>query len=73
MPIDEFISYLKETFVDVYNREWDGEEKVHIDHIVPLATAVTEEDVMRLCHYSNLRLILAKDNLKKGAKIHYKI
>ena len=47
---------------------YDNKEKVHIDHIIPLATAKTEEDVIKLCHYTNLQLLKAKDNLKKGAK-----
>lgn len=40
----------------------------HIDHIVPLATARTEEDMIRLNHYSNLQPLWAEDNLRKGAK-----
>jgi hypothetical protein len=40
----------------------------HIDHIIPLASAHTKEDVYRLWHYSNLRPLWAEDNWKKGAK-----
>lgn len=42
--------------------------KWHIDHIVPLATAKTEEDVLKLNHYTNLQPLWAKDNLSKGSK-----
>ena len=73
LSIDELVSYLKGTYAKVYGKEWDGNEKVHIDHIIPLATAATEEDAFRLCHYTNLRLIKAEDNLRKGAKLNYAI
>lgn len=73
LPIDDFVSYLKGTYKDVYGIEWDGVEKVHIDHIIPLATATTKEEVLRLCHYTNLRLITAEDNQRKGAKLDYAI
>ena len=40
----------------------------HVDHIIPLAIADTEEKVKELTHYSNLQLLLAEENLKKGKK-----
>jgi len=33
-----------------------------LDHIIPMASAVTEEDVIRLNHYSNLRPLCSKIN-----------
>lgn len=57
--------YLLKTYKDNYGAEWDGKEKVHIDHKIPLATAKTEEDVIKLCHYTNLQLLKAQDNLRK--------
>lgn len=42
---------------------------IHIDHIIPLSSAKTEEEVYRLCHYTNLQPLWAEDNLKKGSKI----
>lgn len=52
---------------------WENRSEWHIDHIVPLATAKTEEDVIRLNHFTNLRPIWAKDNLSKGAQITHLI
>lgn len=66
--LDFFISYLLETYKKNYGVDYNNKEKVHIDHIIPLATAKTEEDIIKLCHYTNLQLLKAKDNLKKGAK-----
>lgn len=69
----ELCDYLFGTFKDVYGYEWDGIEPVHIDHIIPLSTANTEEKVRELCYHKNLRLIKALDNMKKQDKINYEI
>lgn len=73
LPTDKLCEHLLETYRKLYGKDWDGREKVHIDHIVPLATATSEEDVVRLCHYSNLQLLKAFDNLSKHDKTDYKI
>lgn len=41
----------------------------HADHIVPLASAKTQEEVEALCHYTNLQPLWWYDNLSKGAKM----
>ena len=64
----ELKEHLYKTFFDNYGYDYDGKEDVHIDHIVPLAKADTEEEVKRLCHYTNLQLLKAKDNLQKYCK-----
>jgi hypothetical protein len=45
------------------NKTWD------IDHIIPITTAKTEDDVYRLNHYTNLQPLWAEDNMKKGDKL----
>lgn len=62
-----FKSHIEAQFID--NMSWDNRGQWHIDHIVPLASAKTPEDVVRLNHYSNLRPLWAIDNLKKGARM----
>ena len=49
--------------------KWDNHGKWHIDHIIPLSSAETEEEVYNLCHYTNLQPLWGEDNLKKGKKI----
>ena len=41
----------------------------HIDHIIPLDSAKTSEDVEKLMHYTNLQPLWAEYNLKKSNKI----
>jgi len=48
---------------------WENRSEWHIDHIIPLASAKTEEDVIKLNHYTNLRPLWAEENLKKSDKI----
>lgn len=43
--------------------------EIHIDHIIPLATAKTKEDIFKLNHYTNLQPLWASDNLKKGSNL----
>ena len=40
-----------------------------IDHHVPLASARDEVELMRLCHYTNLRPLGKVENLRKAAKM----
>lgn len=48
---------------------WDNRSEWHIDHIIPLSSAKSKEELEKLCHYTNLQPLWAKDNLSKGAKI----
>ena len=65
----ELCKHLLMTFENRYKREWDGTEKVHIDHIIPLAAATTKSEIEKLCHYSNLQLLTESDNIAKSNKI----
>lgn len=68
LPFDKFKEYLLKTWERNYGKAWAG-EPYHIDHIIPLVTAKTEEDILRLCHYSNLQMLTPHDNLTKSDSI----
>ena len=63
----EFFTHIESQFVN--GMSWDNRSKWEIDHIIPLATAKTEEEILRLNHYTNLRPLWTSDNRKKGSKI----
>lgn len=65
--IEKFVSYIVEQFEPGMTLENHGEW--HLDHIIPLATAETNDDIIRLNHYTNFQPLWAKDNLIKGARI----
>ena len=65
---DEFKIYLESKF-DV-NMNWENQGTYwHLDHIIPISSAKTEEDVYRLNHYTNFQPLFWLDNLKKSNKI----
>lgn len=63
----EFVEHIEKNFSS--GMTWENRDKWHLDHIIPLATAKTKEDIVRLTHHSNLRPMWARDNMAKGAKI----
>jgi hypothetical protein len=68
--IPEYLKeHIEKQFVD--NMCWEnyGLYGWHIDHIIPLSSAKTEEEIYELCHYINLQPLWAEDNLKKSNKI----
>jgi hypothetical protein len=68
-PPDELRLFLEQKFKD--NMSWDNYGEWHIDHIIPLSSAKTEEELCKLCHYTNLQPLWAKDNLIKSNKLDY--
>ena len=64
----EFVKeHLEKQFIE--GMTWENQGKWHIDHIIPLSSAKTEEEVYKLCHYTNLQPLWAEDNLRKSNKI----
>jgi len=66
----EFLKeHIQSQFKD--NMSWEnyGYYGWHIDHKIPLSSAKTEEELYKLCHYTNLQPLWVEENLKKGNKI----
>lgn len=73
--VNELIEHLIKTYENNYNEKWDWKylKDVHVDHIIPLASANTEEDVKKLCYFKNLQLLKAKDNLDKKDSLEWEL
>lgn len=61
-------THLEQTWFNNYGAIYNN-EPVHIDHIIPCASAKTEEELIKLQHYTNLQYLTPKDNLHKKDKI----
>lgn len=59
--------YLEQKFNS--GMSWDNQGEWHIDHIIPLSSAKTEEELYKLCHFTNLQPMWASENIRKGSKI----
>ena len=59
--------HLEKQFVN--GMTWENRSEWHIDHKIPLSSAKTEEELYKLCHYTNLQPLWAEENLKKSNKI----
>jgi hypothetical protein len=59
--------HLESQFLD--GMSWENRSEWHIDHFIPLASAKSESEILKLNHYSNLRPMWAIDNIRKGAKM----
>jgi hypothetical protein len=66
-------NHLKQTFVKNYGREITEFDCVEIDHVIPISSAQTVEELYKLNHFSNLQFLLRSDNRKKSAKMEFEI
>jgi hypothetical protein len=64
---EELATHIERQFLP--GMTWLNRGEWHIDHIIPLAVAKSEDDVVKLNHYTNLRPLWAKDNLLKSDKL----
>jgi len=67
--LSEYKNYLQSRFKE--GMSWDNHGEWHIDHIIPLASANTEEELISLFHYTNTQPLWAKENLRKGSSINF--
>lgn len=65
---DDLQAHLMQTAIDRYGY-WLANEAYHVDHVIPLAKAQTEAEILALNHFSNLQLLTPVDNLTKGDRV----
>lgn len=44
---------------------WENRHLWHVDHVIPLASARSEQELLKLCHFTNLQPLWAEDNIRK--------
>lgn len=65
--MQELCVHLEQKFLP--GMSWEGRSLWHIDHIVPIAAARTEEEIYLLSHYTNLRPLWGHENISKGDRL----
>jgi len=65
----ELKNYIEKQFVDGMNWKNYGQFGWHIDHRIPLDLAKTEDELYKLCHYTNPQPLWWLDNIHKSAKV----
>ena len=63
---DELKLYLEKKFKE--GMTWKNHGSWHIDHIKPLASAKSVDEMNILFHYTNLQPLWAEENIKKKDK-----
>ena len=67
LTVEELKIHLENQFTNGMN--WENYGTWHIDHIIPLDSAKDENELYRLCYYTNLQPMWGNENIRKGAKI----
>lgn len=64
---------LKQHFESLFLKgmSWDNMHLWVIDHVVPVSTATTEEEIIKLNHYTNLQPLWAEVNIWKSDSLDY--
>jgi hypothetical protein len=68
--VENFVQHLQSQFKPGMTLEnhGHGPGKWNIDHIVPISSARTEEEIYKLNHYTNFQPLWWEENMAKGAK-----
>ncbi len=63
---EQVVKHIEKQFLK--GMSWENKHLWHIDHIIPIANAKTIDEVIKLSHFTNLRPMWAKDNIRKKDK-----
>lgn len=66
---EKFKQHLEKQFTE--GMSWDNQGEWHLDHIYPVSLAKTEEEIIKLNHYSNFQPLWAEENIRKGNRLDY--
>lgn len=66
---EEFKQHLEKQFTE--GMSWDNQGEWHLDHIYPVSLAKTEEEIIKLNHYTNFQPLWAEENIRKGNRLDY--
>jgi len=61
------VSHIESMFSE--GMSWENRGCWRMDHIIPLSSASSEEEILALCHYTNLQPLWAYENKSKGCRI----
>ena len=64
---EEFKIWIENKFTE--GMSWENYGKWHYDHIIPISSALSEEECIRLNHYTNFQPLWAADNIRKSNKL----
>jgi len=64
-----FYEYIERKFKEHPGMGWHNRHLWHLDHIICVSSGDTEEEIIKLNHYTNFQPLWAEDNLKKGSKM----
>jgi hypothetical protein len=65
--IEQFRDYIQSKFKK--GMSFDNHGQWHLDHIIPLSSALTKEEIVNLNYYTNFQPLWAHENLSKSDKI----
>jgi hypothetical protein len=64
---DFFKKYIESKFKE--GMTWESRSEWSLDHIIPISLAKTEEELIKLNHYTNFQPLWKIENIKKGNKL----
>jgi hypothetical protein len=67
----DFKAHIEKQFLS--GMSWENRRAWHVDHIVPVSSAKTADELMALFHFTNLRPMWARDNIAKGNEMTHLI